>query len=192
LVRSELRALYDMFVAASSPQRLQILRKFEGVPLTTTPRIDSIRAKHALASLDRAALDNDRARFAYELAEVLVLPRTLVNRIVDDEGGEPLLFAARLLDLPSTVVQRILMFLPAAEVATTEHIFRLARLYETITPRVASVMLAAWRASAAPLASRPKHAAQLYDDEGGSARASTPRPAQQRPASFARRVRDTG
>jgi hypothetical protein len=187
--RSELRALNDMFFAASSPQRLQILRKFETIPLPATPRIDSIRAKQALASLERAAFDNDRARFAFELAEVLVLPRVLVNRIVDDVGGEPLLFAARLLDLPSAVVQRILLFLPAAEIATTSHVFRLARLYETIAPRVASVMLAGWRAAAAP-ALRAQHAPQLYDDEGGGVRQAQ-RPMQTRPASFARRTRDT-
>lgn len=189
--RSELRALNDMFFAATSPQRLQILRKFETVPLPATPRIDSIRARQVPASLERAALDNDRARFAFELAEVLVLPRVLANRIVDDAGGEPLLFAARLLDLPSAVVQRILLFLPAAEVATTAHIFRLARLYETITPHVANVMLAAWRASAAP-APRPRHAPQLYDDEGGGVRPAQGRPPQTRPQSFARRVRDAG
>lgn len=187
--RSELRTLNDMFFAATSPQRLQILRKFETIPLPSTPRIDSIRAKHAFASLERAALDNDRDRFAFELAEVLVLPRVLVNRIVDDAGGEPLLFAARLLDLPSAVVQRILLFLPAAETATTSHVFRLARLYETITPHVASVMLAGWRAAAAP-APRPQHAPQLYDDEGGGVRQAQ-RPTQTRPASFARRTRDT-
>lgn len=189
--RSELRALHDMFLAATSPQRLHILRKFESVPLSAPPRIDSIRARHTIASLERAALDNDRARFAFELAEVLVLPRVLVNRIVDDPGGEPLLFAARLLELPSAVLQRILMFLPAAEVATTAHIFRLARLYETVTPRVAAVMLAAWRASATP-APRARHAAQLYDDESGSVRAAQTKPGQARPQSFARRARDAG
>lgn len=188
---ADLRALNDMFFAANSAQRLQILRKFESVPLAGVPRIDSIRARHVVPALERAALDNDRARFAFELTEVLVLPRVMINRIVDDEGGEPLLFVARLIELSSTTLQRIIMFLPPAEVATTEHIFRLARLYESITPQIATAALAMWRASAGHVA-RPRHVPQLYDDETGRTRSPQASPAPGRAASFARRTRETG
>ena len=51
--------------AASSPQRLQILRKFETVPLAATPRIDSIRA--------RARIGEPRARRARQRSRPLRL-----------------------------------------------------------------------------------------------------------------------
>jgi hypothetical protein len=91
--------------------------------------------------------------------------------VVNDPGGEPLACAARALDMPSAVFQRVLLFLNPEFGTSVHSVYRLSRLYDQLSERSALIMLAAWRGSTLA-ATRAKYRPGLYDDEQHRARAA--------------------
>lgn len=172
----EASELNDMFFRADAHERLEILRNLERTPLKAAPRIDARRTARAIAALEQMALDADLLGFTAELAEVLILPVRIAQRIVEDQGGEPLACAMKAIDMRGETFQRVLLFLDPELGASVSRVYTLARLYDSLSERMGLVMLAAWRGTT--LAGRARHRPVLYDDERQRARpaASQPRP----------------
>jgi hypothetical protein len=168
----------DMFFAASGSERALILHNLNETPLKASARIPAARAARAIEILEMAAFAEDSESFALELGEALILTARIATRVVNDPGGEPLAAAARALDMPSPVFQRVLMFLNPEFGSSVHNVYRLSRLYDRLSERSALVMLAAWRGSTMAV-TRAKYRPSLYDDERNRARAA---PAQTRPA----------
>lgn len=167
----------EMFFRAPASERALILHDLARSPLKAAPPIPSVRAKRAIETLEMAAFASDAGSFAIELGDSLILPSRLATQIVDDAGGEALAVAARCLDMPSPVFQRILLFFKP-EIGTSVHtVYRLARLYDRLSDRSALIMLAAWRRATLAL-TRARYQPALFDDERqrGRAGASSPRP----------------
>jgi hypothetical protein len=122
--------------------------------------------------LEQAAMVADAPTFTAELADSLILTARVALQIVDDAGGEPLACAAKALGMPSDVFQRVLLFLNPKLGASVTDVYRLARLYDTISERAALIMLTAWR-GATVAATRAKYRPALHDDQRQRAR-STP------------------
>jgi len=167
----------DMFFAASASERALILHDLPETPLKASARIPAARAARAIETLEMAAFAADIENFTLELGETLILPARIAAQVVGDPGGEPLACAARALDMPSAVFQRVLMFLNP-EFASVNNVYRLSRLYDRLSERSALIMLAAWRSSTMAV-TRAKYRPALYDDERHRARSA---PAQTRPA----------
>jgi len=167
-----------MFSRAGPSERAAILHNLAETPLQASARIPTARARHAIEALEMAAFAADVENFTQELGETLILPARVAAEVVNDPGGEPLACAAKALDMPSAIFQRILLFLKPELGSSVEHVYRLARLYDRLSERSALIMLAAWRGSTMAVA-RAKYHATLYDDERHRAR---PTPAQTRPA----------
>ena len=140
--------------------------------MRASARIPAARARRAVETLEMAAFAEDVENFTFELGETLILPWRVATQVVNDPGGEPLACAARALDMPSPVFQRVLLFLKP-EIGTSVHtVYRLSRLYDRLSERSALVMLAAWRGSTMAV-TRAKYRPALYDDERHRARGST-------------------
>lgn len=170
--------IYDLFFRAGPSERVAILHSLAETPLKASPRIPELRAARAIEILEMAAFNSDVENFALELGESLILPSRVAAHIVDDAGGEPLACAAKALNMPSPVFQRVLLFLKS-EIGTSVHtVYRLSRLYDHLSQRAALVMLAAWRGSTLAT-TRAKYRPALYDDERNRARSA---PAQTRPS----------
>lgn len=175
---NEASELVEMFVAATAAERTQIIHSLTDTPLKPSTKVDPRRAARALVNLEQAALTADAASFTTELADALILTPKIAAQIVSDAGGEALACALKALGMPGYSFQRVLLFLNPALGKSVTTVYRLARLYETISERSALVLLSAWRGTA--LAStRAKYRAILYDDERQRAR---PAAAQTRPA----------
>jgi hypothetical protein len=168
----------DMFSRAGSSERALILHNLAETPLRASARIPTARAKRAVETLEMAAFAADIENFTLELGETLILPARVAAEVVNDPGGEPLACAAKALDMPSAVFQRVLLFLKPEFGSSVENVYRLSRLYDRLSERSALVMLAAWRGSTMAVA-RAKYRPGLYDDERHRARST---PAQARPA----------
>src|SRR5258708_18846772 len=125
-----------------------------------------------------AAFAADVENFTLEISETLILPWRVARQMVDDPGGELLACAARAVDMPSAVFQRVLLFLKPEFGCSVETVFRLSRLYDKLSQRSALIMLAAWRGSTMAV-TRAKFRSSLYDDERNRARAT---PSQTRPS----------
>jgi len=174
----------DMFYRASASERALILYNLQDTPLRASARIPAARAKRAVETLEMAAFAEDVENFTSELGDVLILPWRVAKQVVNDPGGEPLACAAKALDMPSAVFQRVLLFLKPEIGSSVHTVYRLSRLYDRLSERSALVMLAAWRGSTVAV-TRAKFRPGLYDDERNRARpASTQaRPAAQQPGS---------
>jgi hypothetical protein len=168
----------DMFFGASASERALILHNLVETPLKAAARIPAPRAARAIQILEMAAFAADVENFALELGEALILPSRIATQVVGDAGGEPLACAAKALDMPSPVFQRVLLFLKPEFGSSVHHVYRLSRLYDRLAERSALVMLAAWRGSTMAVA-RAKYNPSLYDDERHRTRSA---PAQSRPA----------
>lgn len=161
--------IHDMFFRASASERALILHNLAQTPLRAAPRIPTARARRAIETLEMAAFAGDAESFALELGESLILPARVSAQIVDDAGGEALAVAARALDMPSPVFQRILLFFKAEIGTSVATVYRLSRLYDRLGERSALVMLAAWRGSTLAV-TRAKYQSSLYDGERQRAR----------------------
>jgi Uncharacterised protein conserved in bacteria (DUF2336) len=169
--------IHDMFFAAGASERALILHNLAETPLRAAARIPAARAARAVETLEMAAWVGDIENFTLELGETLILPARVAAQVVNDPGGEPLACAARALDMPAAVFQRVTLFLNP-EFASVNYVYRLSRLYDRLSERSALIMLSAWRGSTMAV-TRAKYRPALYDDERQRARAA---PAQSRPA----------
>ena len=168
----------DMFFSASASERALILHNLLETPLKASARIPAARAARAIETMEMAAFAADIENFTLELGEALILPWRIAAQLVNDPGGEPLACAAKALDMPSPVFQRVLLFLNPEVGSSVTHVYRLSRLYDRLHERSALIMLAAWRGSTMA-AARAKYRPALYDDDRQRARSA---PAQTRPA----------
>ncbi|MDB5515446.1 MAG: hypothetical protein JWQ17_2204 [Tardiphaga sp.] len=171
-----------MFFAASSSERMAILRNLADTPLKPSTRIPTQRAARAVETLEMAAFAVDAENFTLELGDALMLPTRIAEQVVRDPGGEPLACATKALGMPGQVFERVLMFLDPMLGSSVTHVYRLSRLYGVLGERTALIMVAAWRGSTLAL-TRAKYRPSLYDDEHHRARSAAPqsRPAAQAP-----------
>jgi len=168
----------EMFVRAGASERALILHNLHDTLLRASARIPAARAARAIETLEMAAFAADIENFALELGESLILPSRVAAQVVNDPGGEPLACAAKALDMPSAVFQRVLLFLNPEFGCSVNTVYRLSRLYDRLSERSALIMLDAWRGSTMAV-TRAKYQPTLYDDERHRARSA---PAQTRPA----------
>jgi hypothetical protein len=176
--------IIDIFCRASASERALILDNLQDTPLQASARIPAARARRAIETLEMAAFAVDVENFTTELGETLILPWRVAAQVVNDPGGEPLACAAKALDMPSPVFQRILLFLKPEFGSSVHTVYRLSRLYDRLSERSALIMLAAWRGSTMAV-TRAKFRPGLYDDERYRARsvAAERRPATLQPGS---------
>jgi len=184
--------LNSMFFAADGAERVLILHNLAAAPLRAAAPIDPRPAERSVIALERMALEADMIGFVEELAQVLMLPIRLTQQIAEDPSGEPLACAARALGMTSEAYERVILFLDPELGASIQRVYRLSRLYDTLSERVALIMLAAWRGTSLA-ATRARHQPALYDEErqrarsamGSSTPARSPLP-QSLPGSLAR------
>jgi Uncharacterised protein conserved in bacteria (DUF2336) len=156
--------IIEMFSRASASERASILSNLHDMPLRASARVPAVRAKRAIETLEMAAFAADVENFTFELGESLILPWRVAAEVVNDAGGEPLACAARALNMPGPVFQRILLFLKPEFGSSVHAVYRLSRLYDRLTERTALIMVAAWRGSIMAV-TRAKFQPGLYDDE---------------------------
>jgi Uncharacterised protein conserved in bacteria (DUF2336) len=168
----------DMFFRAGASERAVILHDLPETPLRASARIPPARARRAVETLEMAAFAADIENFTLELGESLILPSRVAAQVVNDPGGEPLACAAKALNMPSAVFQRVLLFLNPEFGSSVNYVYRLSRLYDRLSERSTLIMLAAWRGSTMAV-TRAGYQSGLYDDERHRAR---PAAAQTRPA----------
>jgi hypothetical protein len=183
----------EMFFRAAASERALILHNLPETPLKASARIPAPRAKRAIETLEMAAFAADVENFTLELGETLILPARVAAQVVGDAGGEPLACAAKALDMPSAVFQRVLLFLKPEFGTSVNSVYRLSRLYDRLSERSALIMLAAWRGSTLAV-TRAKYRPALYDDERHRARSAPgqARPTVQPGSSIAPRTKNSG
>ena len=164
--------LNELFFAADTNERRLILLNIEIVAPLPAGRVVPTRDAAAIQRLERAALTQNREEFAQHLAQALGIPRAQARRIAGDELGEPIVTAAKALNMPRDVIYRILLFVNTAIGHSVERVHALATLYDEMPPQAAEHMVAIWQA----LHNGARTAAQyrpLHSNDEARARART-------------------
>jgi uncharacterized protein (DUF2336 family) len=138
--------LSELFFAADAEERRLILINLPYAPLPPAAAIAPAVAKEASNRLESAALGHNTELFARELERVLGISRAQARRIYEDQSGEPIVVAAVALDMPSFVLQRVLLCLHPAISQSVQRVYELALLHEEIETESALRMVAIWRA----------------------------------------------
>jgi hypothetical protein len=144
--RSEACELSELFYAAGAHERRLILINLDyallapSQPLATMQRSDIWR-------LESAALQHNIETVMREVERTLGISRATARRIVNDELGEPIVIAAKVMKLPADVLQRMLLFMNPRVGQSVERVYELAQLYGEISMDAAGRMIAIWRAA---------------------------------------------
>jgi len=153
--------LCELFFAAGSPERRLILLNLEFAqwPATAPPaplqRADIWR-------METAALRHNTASVMRELERALGISYRQSRRIVEDDLGEPIVAAAKAMDLPADVLQRILLFMNPRVGQSVDRVYELAALYGEISVEAARRLVTILRAAEPAQRKAPTDTRALY------------------------------
>jgi hypothetical protein len=142
------RELCELFFAAGSPERRLILLNLDyadwpaGAPPAPLQRADIWR-------LETAALRHHTGTVTRELERALGISDRQSRRIVDDEQGEPIVVAAKAMNLPADVLQRMVLFMNPRVGQSVDRVYELSALYREISVEAARRLIAILRAAEA-------------------------------------------
>jgi uncharacterized protein (DUF2336 family) len=177
-----LSELSELFFAAGTMDRRLILENLEFARFSIG--LSPVNASADTSRrLEQAALARRTADFVRELAKGLGIAQALAERIVVDISGEALVAAARALELPADVLQRVLLFVNPEPGRSVERVFALTALYEKTSREAAAQLVALWQAIAPARNehnARIDHRRRAQDDRAAGAARVLPARAPQR------------
>ncbi len=138
--------LNELFFTANVDERRLILLNLDVAAPLPLGGIGLARDSSVGERLEAAALARNREDFAQHLVRSLRIARGQARRIVHDHFGEPVVVAARALEVQRDALYRILMFINSAVGHSVERVHALAELYDQITLPAAEGMVAIWQA----------------------------------------------
>ncbi|HKA81816.1 MAG TPA: DUF2336 domain-containing protein [Xanthobacteraceae bacterium] len=147
------RELSELFYAADAAERRLILVNLDYASLAPSPPPTNIQ-RADVWRLESAALQRNTETVRRELERMLGVSRTQARRIVEDELGEPIVVAAKAINLAADVLQRMLLFMNPRVGQSVNRVYELAELYSEISVDAARRMVAIWQ-DADESASRP-------------------------------------
>ncbi len=161
--------LAEMFFASDAEARRALLTSLSDMAPGASPQAPA-QASEIVKRLELAALERQSREFAVLLEQGLGISTSFARRIAEDMTGEPLLVAARALDMPADVLLRVLLFLNPVIGESVETVFNLARFYDRLSADTAQRLIASMRSTER----KPRHQPLHYDDEAVRGRRGAP------------------
>jgi len=159
---AEAKELCGLFFAADSLERRLILISLEFLP-TAPPALPMAMQQTDIWRFESSALQHKTEAVLRELERALGISRQTALRIVEDDSGEPIVAAAKAMELPADVLQRILLFMNPRVGQSVDRVYELAGLYADITVDAALRLIGIWRNADPPDMRTAKHAALWQD-----------------------------
>ena len=153
-----------LFFAVDAAERRLILANLPFVDAVTLQRRLPGDSRAAIHQIERATLAGRAAEVVREFERALGIPRATAQKIIDDAGGEPIVVAAKALDMPLAVLQRILLFVNPAIGHSVQRVYDLSALFEDISADSARHLVSLWRDPPADQR-RSAHRPLAFDDE---------------------------
>jgi hypothetical protein len=157
--------LNELFFAANALERKLILLNLEIIAPLPAGSVNLSRDLAASERLEDAALSRNREAFAQHLAQALQISRAQAYRLADDELGEPIVAAAKALNIRREVLCRILLFVNVAIGQSVERVHALALLFDELTVQAAEHMVAIWQALPKAERAVERHQPLFWDDD---------------------------
>jgi hypothetical protein len=143
-------------------ERRLILISLEFLP-TPPPEMPVAMQQTEIWRFESAALQHKTEAVLRDLERALGISRRMALRIIEDDMGEPIVAAAKAMELPADVLQRILLFMNPRVGRSVDRVYELASLYADITADAARHLVGIWRDADPADARTPKHVALWQD-----------------------------
>ncbi len=136
--------LAELFYTAGVVERRLILINLEYAAFSAPPPAVTLERKDVWR-LESAALQHNLEAVMREFERALGISHQQARRVIQDESGEPVVVAAKAMELPSDVLQRMLLFVNPHIGESINRVYELAELYGEITVDAARRMVAILR-----------------------------------------------
>ena len=140
----EASELTELFYTAGAVERRLILINLEYAASSPLPLAVALERKDVWR-LESAALQHNLEAVMREFERALGISHQQARRVIQDELGEPVVVAAKAMELPSDVLQRMLLFVNPRIGESINRVYELAELYGEITVDAARRMIAILR-----------------------------------------------
>lgn len=140
----EASELTELFYTAGAVERRLILINLEYAASSPLPLAVALERKDVWR-LESAALQHNLEAVMREFERALGISHQQARRVIQDELGEPVVVAAKAMELPSDVLQRMLLFVNPRIGELINRVYELAELYGEITVDAARRMIAILR-----------------------------------------------
>jgi Uncharacterised protein conserved in bacteria (DUF2336) len=179
----------EAFFAASAAERRRLLSLVErvGGDDAEAAADDSERRN---GQVDAAALPGQIGEFAHEFGQLIDIPTTLWERILNDPSGEPMVVAAKASGMPIAILQRILLLVSASASYSVERVYDLTELYHGLDGHTARCILALWQRQAKPNDPIPETGLNMADRRHGAPRHTSVASLRSRFGALTARVQD--
>jgi hypothetical protein len=158
--------LNELFFAANPDERRLILLNLDVIAPFPAGRMKLSREDNLSGRLEAAVLSRNREAFAQNLAQALHISRAQARRLADDDLGEPIVTAAKALDIRRGALYRILLFVNIGR--SVARVQALTELHHELPRQSAEHMVAIWQST--PKVDRPaeRHRPLLWEDNQDS------------------------
>lgn len=158
--------LNELFFAANPDERRLILLNLDVIAPFPAGRVKLAGEDSLSGRLEAAVLSRNRETFAQHLAQALQICRVQARRVADDDLGEPIVTAAKALDIRRGALYRILLFVNIGR--SVARVQALTELHHELSRQTAEHMVAIWQSL--PNMDRPaeRHRPLLWEDNASS------------------------
>lgn len=153
--KAEACELSELFYSASAPDRRLILVNLDYASFAPSQPLASMQQTDVWR-LESSVLKRHTEAVLREIERTLGVSRSQSRRIVEDELGEPIVVAAKAMNLPADVLQRMLLFVNPRVGQSVNRVYELAALYSEVSVDAARRLVAIWR-DADRAESKPAH-----------------------------------
>ena len=154
--RAEACELSELFYTADAAERRLILINLDYSSLAPSRPVANIQ-RADVWRLEAAALQHNTETVLREIERMLGVSRAQARRIVDDGLGEPIVVAAKAINLAADVLQRMLLFMNPRVGQSVNRVYELAELYSEISVDAARRLVAIWREADETESRPPQH-----------------------------------
>ncbi len=135
----------EYFLHAGSSERRLLLANLEDGTLGASEKTFAAVSEDAIRRLEAAAMQRRPDEFVRELELSLRIPAHRAREIVRDDTGEPIVVAAKALQMPSDILLRVLLFLNPVIGHSVERVFALVNLYDQLSAEAALHLVSSWQ-----------------------------------------------
>ena len=135
--------LNELFFAANPDERRLILLNLDVIAPFSVGRGTLHREDGLSVRLEAAVLSRNREAFAQHLAQALHISRVQARRVADDDLGEPIVTAAKALNMRRGAFYRILLFVNVGR--SVARVQALTELHHELRSEAAEHMIAIWQ-----------------------------------------------
>ncbi len=160
----------EYFLHAGSSERRLLLANLEDGTLGASEPTFAPVSEDAIRRLETAAMQRRPDEFVRGLELSLRIPAHRAQQIVHDDTGEPIVVAAKALQMPSDILLRILLFLNPVIGHSVERVFDLVNLYDQLSAEAALHLVSSWQNALASDRRTARYQPLHWNDEARGAR----------------------